>query len=383
MNQETSNPFAVQAKTESNVAVASTRAAQEVQASMVIAKKFPRDEVAAFDKIMKACRRRTLAEQAIYTYPRGDTQVEGPSIRLAEALAQAWGNIDFGIIELEQRNGESSVMAFAWDLETNTRQTKIFNVKHERYTKSGTYKLHDPRDIYELTANQGARRLRACILGVIPGDVVEAATDECQKTLSTRTKEPLIDRVRKMVSAFGEMGITQSAIEKRLHHKLEATTEMEVVQLRKIFQSLKDGMAKREDFFEIEPFGEAASSKLISGGKKTRKQDVQQPPEIVSDESASGVAGQAPAPVVEVAEPASTGPGVVALEHGDSEDGEVVYKIVMANARELDINEAQLVQWAKLAKLASEKQNSLSLLATKKLRDICDQWPKVVREIQG
>ena len=138
--------------------VAQTRQAQEVQAAMVIAKKFPRDETAAINRIIQSCKRTGLAEQAQYQYAKGGTKISGPSIRLAEAMAQGWGNIDFGIIELEQRQGESTVMAYAWDLETNTRQQKVFSVPHA-YKADGRIKhLNDPRDIYETVANQGARR---------------------------------------------------------------------------------------------------------------------------------------------------------------------------------------------------------------------------------
>lgn len=160
-----------------------SRQAQEVQGAMVIAKRFPRDEVESFNRIMQSCKRKSLAESAMYEYPRGGTKVSGPSIRLAEAMAQNWGNIDFGITELEQKNGESQVMAYAWDLETNTRQVKIFSVPHVRGTKKGNVPLTDPRDVYEMVANQGARRLRSCILGIIPGDVVEAAVKQCEDTL--------------------------------------------------------------------------------------------------------------------------------------------------------------------------------------------------------
>ncbi|GMA59703.1 hypothetical protein GCM10025859_59930 [Alicyclobacillus fastidiosus] len=131
-----------------------SRQAQEVQAAMVIAKRFPRDQYQAFNRIMEACERRKLAEESTYEYSRGSSKVSGPSIRLAEVLAQCWGNVDYGIMELDQKNGESQVMAYAWDLETNTRQTKIFTVKHERHTKKGVTKLTDPRDIYETVANQ-------------------------------------------------------------------------------------------------------------------------------------------------------------------------------------------------------------------------------------
>ncbi|MBU0959817.1 MAG: hypothetical protein KKB31_07760 [Nanoarchaeota archaeon] len=233
--------------------VAQSRQAQEVQAAMVIAKKFPRDEIASQHRILAACKRKSLAESAVYSYPRGGSRVEGPSIRLAEVLAQAWGNIDSGIIELEQRHGESTVMAYAWDLETNARSTKVFTVKHERRVGKGDNfhisHLADPRDIYEMVANQGARRLRSCIMATIPGDVIEAAVVECNKTMAGPTSEPIKDRVIKMVGAFGPYGVSQQMIEASLNHKLDATSEAELAGLRKIFTSIKDGASKAEQWF--------------------------------------------------------------------------------------------------------------------------------------
>ena len=264
-----------------------SRQAQEVQAAMVIAKKFPRDEVDSFNRILRSCQRRSLAESAMYEYPRGGTKVTGPSIRLAEAMAQNWGNLDFGITELEQRNGESQVMAYAWDLETNTRQVKIFSVPHMRSTKKGNVPLTDPRDIYEMVANQGARRLRSCILGIIPGDVVDAAVAECQKTLTTGNTEPLIDRVRKGIKMFEDkFSVTQEMIEKYIGCKSEAFSENDMLRLNNVYRSLKDGMAKREDFFEIpapgssredteirDPFAEQKETVEKKSGKRGAKKD--------------------------------------------------------------------------------------------------------------
>lgn len=253
MDQQTETmPQAQQEQSGGGLAVQQSRAIAEVQAQMAIAKRFPRDTNAAFSRIIRACQRRGLAEQAQYAYPRGNTTVTGPSVRLAEALAQNWGNLDFGIVELEQRQGESVVMAYCTDIETNVRQQKTFVVKHIRDTKQGPKKLTDGRDIYELTANQGARRLRACILGVIPGDIVEAAEKECEKTLAGKSAEPLQDRARKMLVAFTELGVTKEMIEKRLAHNLEALIEAELIQLQKIFRSIKDGMTGRSDWFEFE-----------------------------------------------------------------------------------------------------------------------------------
>lgn len=252
-----------------------SRQAQEVQAAMVIAKKFPRDEVDSFNRIMRACQRKSLAESAMYEYPRGGTKVTGPSIRLAEAMAQNWGNIDFGIIELEQKNGESQVMAYAWDLETNTRQTKIFNVPHVRGTKKGNIPLTDPRDIYEMVANQGARRLRACILGVIPGDVIDAAVDQCNKTLVGDTSKPIIDLVREMAAIFQqEFSVPLESIEKYIGCKSEAFSMNDLVRLKKIYRSLHDGMAKREDYFDISlPEKESEVTDPFSGKAERKKEE--------------------------------------------------------------------------------------------------------------
>lgn len=233
-------------------AMSQSREAQEVQAAVFMAKRFPRNENTALSRITQSCQRLGLASKAVYTYPRGNQNVTGPSIRLAEAIAQAWGNIQCGVVELEQRPGESTCMSYCWDIETNTRDCRVFTVPHIRQTRNGAQTLTDPRDIYELVANQGARRKRACILAVIPKDVVDYAVEVCQKTLSTAYKEPLIDRLRNMVNLFQKnYSVPLESIEKYMGYTLDAFTEMDGATLAGIYNALKDGTAKREDYFVL------------------------------------------------------------------------------------------------------------------------------------
>jgi len=119
MNIGFNNPVAEKNAANSMVEVSESRATAEVQAAYVIAKKFPRDQFQAYNAIMETCKRPFLAEQAMYAYPRGGTLVTGPSIRLAEALGQAWGNLDCGIREVSQSNGVSVAEAYAIDLRRN------------------------------------------------------------------------------------------------------------------------------------------------------------------------------------------------------------------------------------------------------------------------
>lgn len=246
------NPFGVAKPAQSNAVAqaASDREMSEVQSMMVIAKKFPRDQRAAVDHILLACTRPTLAEGALYSYARGGQEVTGPSIRLAEAMAQEWGNLVFGVRELEQRNGESTVEAYAWDIERNVRQSKTFQVSHIRHTQKGAKLLTDPRDIYEMIANNGARRMRACILSVIPGDVVEAAVNACEVTLKTHC-DTSQEAVQRMVEAFEKFGVFKEQIEKRIQRRMDAITPGAFVQLRKIYASIRDGMSAPGEWFEL------------------------------------------------------------------------------------------------------------------------------------
>jgi len=228
------------------------RHTQDIQGLVFMAKQYPRNQFDSWKRIKEACSRKSLAEVASYTYPRGGERITGPSIRLAEVLAQNWGNLSTGVVELEQKVGESVCMAFAWDLETNFRDEKIFTVKHERETKKGIKKLDSPRDIYEIVANMGARRQRACILAVIPKDVVDSAVEECDKTLTGNNGEPIIDRIKKMLDKFLTFGVTREMLEKKVGCKSDAFTEKDIIGLGKIHNSLRDGMGGKEDYFEVD-----------------------------------------------------------------------------------------------------------------------------------
>jgi len=270
------SPIATRPETPNAMAaIANNREVAEAQGAILVAKKFPRDEKIAIDKIMTACQREGLAKEALYSYARGGTEISGPSIRLAEAIAQNWGNITFGIRELEQRFGESTVEAFAFDMETNTRQVKVFQVKHERYTKKGNYALSDPRDIYETVANQGARRLRACILGVVPGDIIEAAVAQCENTLKAKA-DTSPEALKKLVDAFLAFSVTREMVEKRIQRRLDSITPAQLISLRKVYNSLKDGMSTPAEWFDM--VAEVDASATLTEKLKAKKAKPEAPP---------------------------------------------------------------------------------------------------------
>jgi hypothetical protein len=234
------------------VAVESSRAIAEAQGKLVIAKRFPRNEIDAFAKVMTACQRKSLAEKAFYSYPRGGETVQGPTIRFAEELARCWGNLDYGIKELSQGNGNSEMQAYCWDLETNTMSIQNFTNPHRKEVGKTIKELTSLRDIYENNANMAARRLRARILAVLPSDLVDEAIKECRKTLTGNNETPLIDRVKNMTVQFAKMGVTAEMIEGRLKRKIETMTAEDFADYIGIYNSLKENNSKISDWFEYE-----------------------------------------------------------------------------------------------------------------------------------
>ncbi len=265
------------------VQIAQTRAAQEVQAQIVSAKRFPRDVIQAQGRILRECQRMGLAKDAMYAYPKGGQRIEGPSVHLARAMARNWGNVDVGWSVLEQHETHSLIRAYCYDLETNVRQAIDFTVKHAIGTRSGPKVLTDPRDIYEHCANMAARRVRACVLAIIPIDIQEAAVEQCRKTLLGDSDVPLADRAVQMLRAFEAFGVTQELMETRLGHKLEAISPAEFVTLRSIYQSMKDEASSREQWFDVEA-EEPAAADLTPGRKQTAAQQTRAKPESKAPE---------------------------------------------------------------------------------------------------
>ncbi len=232
------------------VAIEESRAVAEAMGKLYVAKNFPRDEAKAYEKIMLSCSRKALADSAEYSYPRGGATVKGASIRLAEELARAWGNIDYGLRELSQKEGESEMEAYCWDLETNTISSQKFTVKHERTASGVTKKLIDQRDVYENNANLGARRLRARILAILPPDLVDDATEACRRTLLGDVSK-LSERIDKMVNEFKKYDVTQKQIEQRIGKSIKNISIPELGDMISIYNSLKDGISKSNDWFDI------------------------------------------------------------------------------------------------------------------------------------
>ena len=271
-------PHAPVPRTGQATEIEKSRAGAEVFYSVLAAKQSPRDEDTAMEAMRRACRSPRLAERAFFRYTRSGSQITGPSVHLARELARCWGNIQYGVAELRRDDvgGESEMQAFAWDLETNSRNAQVFIVPHRRDSSRGPKQLVEQRDIYENNANNGARRVREAIFAVLPVWFVEEAQELCQRTLADGEGKPLGKRVADAVAGFGGIGVTEAQLAAKVGRPRDDWTPDDLAQLSVIYRSIKRGEMNRDE--EFPPTDTQVTAEEITTGKAKGDRFYREPP---------------------------------------------------------------------------------------------------------
>lgn len=233
-------------------AIEQSRAVAQVEAAVLVAQRYPRNQQAAIAAMRESCRFPQLAERAFYSYRRGGSNVTGSSVYLARELARIWGNIDYGVQELrrDDEHGQSEMQAVAWDVQTNTRVSQIFIVPHSRDKDGGTVPLTQNRDLYENNANAGARRVRAAIYAVLPPWFVAEAEELCRQTIENGGDVPLAQRIADVVRDFAQyFGVDEGRLEAQVGRPTTKWTAPDVANLRIIGRSIRNGEITADEAF--------------------------------------------------------------------------------------------------------------------------------------
>ncbi|EAO3412106.1 hypothetical protein E3L83_05770 [Salmonella enterica] len=276
------------------VTIEAQRAITEAQSKIQLAKMFPRNETDAFNKLLFSCSHPGFAEEAFYSLPRGNQNISGPSIRLAEEIARLYGNFTYGHRELSRSNGKSEVEVFAWDVENNNYTSRQITVVHVQDTKSGSYALRSQADIDTRIANIASKQLRGRILSLIPKWMLSEAVAKCRETLAggqdTAQREA---RVEALVARFATKGVNKAALEKYLGHPLKLITNDEMADLFGVYTAIKEGSAINEFFIDDEPKNPMAEKleKAVTGNQEQPKKTAKPRKEKAAE--------AAPAPVKE------------------------------------------------------------------------------------
>lgn len=268
-----------------------SREQSEIQSAIIIAKKFPRNEQAAFVKINKSLERPRLAEAACYSFPRGGKAVEGPSVDLARELARCWGNIRFGLRVVSVDDEMVHIKGYAYDMENNSyveAEDKFLKLIQRKNKATGAteWVTPDERDLRELMNRKGAILVRNCILQVVPSDLVDDAIKKSKETLTKAEKGQLEanreDTIKKLLLAFDKQGVTVEMLNKYLSHDIAKIDAAELADLKGVWKSINDGQAKREDIFDlVEKVGAADLNKDLGIGAEEKKSRKKKDPEVL------------------------------------------------------------------------------------------------------
>lgn len=261
-----------------NTAAAMTRAQAEVQAQYLMAMRMPRDEAAAAAAIVSACRRPSFAPDVEYKFPRGGSEVSGPSIYFAREASRIWGRIRSGVAVLELTEEDVLIEATAVDMQSMRIQTAQMRskLKIQRKQKSGKTEWVQPdeRDFAELVNRVGAKLERNCLLALLPSDIIEDAVRTARET-NQRIASGDLDKdrastIRGILAAFADYGVMKPHIEKKIGHPLEAASPQEIADLRAAYKTIKDGSGNAAELFDLAPPATAAEVKTGDALAATR-----------------------------------------------------------------------------------------------------------------
>lgn len=277
---------------------AAASAQHEIQSAIIVAKKFPRNEVSCFQKLMLAASRPSFAEDATYDFPRGTNDdgtkkiISGPSVNLAREAARIWGNIRFGLYVVRDDDDTRLIRGWAWDVESNVKNEFDDDFKKliQRKVKDGPNKGEtrwvepDERDLRELTNRRGAILVRNALLQVMPKDLIEDALFKCSETLEKEAGEnPEAVRKRLLVD-LGAINVTVEHIEKALGHPFAQCTPAELTNLRAICNSIRDGNSTWAEYTKrseppvpSEPKTPTDEEKALQDGQAKLKEQQAQP----------------------------------------------------------------------------------------------------------
>lgn len=283
----------------------------EVDIQIATAKSYPRDIARVLNQIKTyATMDMETAEDCFYALRRGrgnDAQViEGVSVRLAEIIAGAWGNLRVQTRIIGNDGRTITAQGVCHDLETNLAVS--VETKRRITDKNGrTYS----EDMQVVTGNAAsAIAFRNAVLKVVPKAVTKKVINEI-KAVALGQSIDLETRRQRLVGYFAQIGVTQSELLSYCGVKTvdQIDTQM-VFELRGLANAIKEGTTTVKETFKAN----TADSAKIAAEAKNKADAAKKRIEGAMTQAATKETAAQPK-----SEPTETAQGTV-----DTETGEII-----------------------------------------------------------
>lgn len=275
----------------------------EVDMQIATAKQYPRHLPTVLNQIATLATLDTeTAEDCFYVLRRngsgGGNAIEGLSVRMAEIIAGAWGNLRVQTRIIGNDGKTITAMGICHDLETNVAVS--VEVKRRITDKNGrTYS----EDMQVVTGNAAsAIAFRNAVLKVVPKAVTKRVIADVKKVAMGQSLDLETSRQR-MIEYFGKLGVNEALLLEYLElQKREEIDKERVFELRALANAIKEGTTTVDEAFmkpvqerrqaaeakrkaqEARERAQAAANRQ-SNKTKTPDKDEQQPKEEVDTET--------------------------------------------------------------------------------------------------
>lgn len=222
----------------------------EVDIQIATAKQYPRNIPDVLNKISTYATMDTeTAADCFYVLRRsgsgGSTTVEGLSVRMAEIIAGAWGNLRVQTRIVGNDGKTITAQGICHDLETNVAVS--VEVKRRITDKYGkTYS----EDMQVVTGNAAsAIAFRNAVLKVVPKAVTKRVIEGVKQVALGQSLDLETSR-QKMLEYFGKLGVTKDMILDYLNlKKVEEIDKEAVFELRATANAIKEGTTTVQETF--------------------------------------------------------------------------------------------------------------------------------------
>ena len=245
----------------------------EIDIQIATAKNYPRDINATLNKIATyACMDKETAEDCFYVLRRKgaggqDTVIEGLSVRMAEIIAGAWGNLRVATHIVGNDGKMITAQAVCHDLETNFAVMK--EVKRRITDRNGrTFS----EDMQVVTGNAAAAiAFRNAVLTVIPKAVTKKIINDVKQVALGQAIDVETSR-QNCLTNYARAGVTEAMICQYLGIKSVAEIDKKkLFELKATWNAIKEGTTSVQETFikpAIEAQQEAAAKKKATTAKE-------------------------------------------------------------------------------------------------------------------
>lgn len=255
----------IQARGETASSAVAAQAKAQVEARYLMALQQPRSYLNVRRKLLDACQRPGFAKTARYAKPVGKEKVRGFSIRFAEEVARALGNVLIESAVVFDDDQMRIVRVMVTDLEANLSYPTDVTIRktvERKFLKQGQEAIsrrinsyNEPVYIIEATDDdvlnkQNAlvsKAMRSGILRIVPADILEECEAQVQVTVDSADAKDPAGAAKVIADAFYAKGVMPDRLEKLLGHPIALSSPAEVSMMREWLTALKEGEAKWSD----------------------------------------------------------------------------------------------------------------------------------------